>query len=77
MVEASPARRRAGNPYESWIAMYAGGDYQALARGAAARLDALGVSHGGDARFAALAADFAKAARLEAAFWQMGLDAGR
>jgi thiaminase/transcriptional activator TenA len=72
-IEASPTRRRDGNPYESWIAMYAGEDYQALARASAARLDALGLSHGGDARFAALAADFAKAARLEADFWQMGL----
>jgi thiaminase/transcriptional activator TenA len=74
-IEASPSRRRGGNPYDSWIAMYAGEEYQALARGAAARLDALGESHGGAARFAALSADFAKAARLEAAFWQMGLDA--
>ena len=76
-IEASPTRRRAGNPYESWIAMYAGAEYQALARGAAARLDALGESHGGAARFPHLAADFGKAARLEAAFWQMGLDAAR
>ena len=75
-IEASPTRRRDGNPYEGWIAMYAGAEYQALARGAAARLDALGESHGGAARFAGLAADFAKAARLEAAFWQMGLRAG-
>jgi thiaminase (transcriptional activator TenA) len=73
MIEASPIRSRDDNPYESWIAMYAGAEYQALARGAAARLDALGESHGGEARFASLSADFAKAARLEAAFWQMGL----
>ncbi len=76
-IEASPTRKRGGNAYESWIAMYAGAEYQALARASAARLDALGESHGGDARFTALAADFAKAARLEAAFWQMGLDASR
>ncbi|WP_308116440.1 TenA family protein [Falsiroseomonas oryziterrae] len=73
MIEASPTRSRDDNPYESWIAMYAGAEYQALARGAAARLDALGESHGGAARFASLSADFAKAARLEAEFWQMGL----
>jgi thiaminase (transcriptional activator TenA) len=35
----------------------------------------LGVSHGGEARFARLAADFAEAARLEQRFWQQGLDA--
>jgi thiaminase (transcriptional activator TenA) len=75
-IEASASRKRTGNPYESWIAMYAGAEYQALARGSAARLDALGESHGGAARFASLAADFAKAARLEAEFWQMGLRAG-
>ena len=75
-IEASPNRRRAGNPYESWIAMYAGAEYQALARSSAERLDRLGDSHGGAARFASLAADFAKAARLEADFWQMGLRAG-
>jgi thiaminase/transcriptional activator TenA len=74
-IEASPTRSRDDNPYESWIAMYAGEEYQALARGAAARLDALGESHGGAARFAALAADFGKAARLESDFWAMGLRA--
>jgi thiaminase/transcriptional activator TenA len=72
-IEASPVRSRDDNPYGSWIAMYAGEEYQALARGSAARLDALGESHGGAARFASLSADFAKAARLEADFWQMGL----
>jgi thiaminase/transcriptional activator TenA len=75
LIEASPKRLRSGNPYGSWIAMYAGVEYQSLARAAAARLDALGESHGGTARFAALSADFAKAARLEADFWQMGLRA--
>jgi thiaminase/transcriptional activator TenA len=74
-IEASRTRNRTANPYETWIAMYAGAEYQALARSSAARLDALGESHGGAARFASLSADFAKAARLEADFWQMGLDA--
>jgi len=73
LIEASPTRRRAGNPYESWIAMYAGAEYQALATAAAEGLDALGESHGGPARLPALTAHFAKAARLEADFWAMGL----
>jgi len=73
LIERSPVRCVADNPFESWIAMYAGPDYQAIARAAADRLDRLGESHGGAARFAALAADFAKASRLEADFWQMGL----
>lgn len=74
-ILADPARRTEGNPYQAWIDAYAGEDYQAMARAAAARIDALGVSHGGDARFARLAADFAEAARLEQRFWQQGLDA--
>lgn len=74
-IEAHPSRKRDGNPYESWIAAYASDRYQALARGSAARLDKLGVSHGGEARFASISHDFAEAARLEARFWQMGLNA--
>lgn len=76
-INAHPGRKRDGNPYESWIGTYASPGYQALASGAADRLDALGVSHGGEARFASLSATFSEAARLEAAFWQMGLEAGR
>lgn len=74
-IEADPARKRGGNPYESWIAAYAGEDYQALARAAALRIDALGESHGGVARLAALSGIFGEAARLEQRFWQQGLDA--
>ena len=74
-IEACAERRREGNPYETWIATYADPGYQALAKAAAARIDALGVSHGGAARFAMLAGIFSEAARLEARFWQQGLDA--
>lgn len=76
-IEAHPSRRRDGNPYESWIAMYAGEEYQSVARAAAARLDALGGTHGGAARLAALTRIFATGARLEADFWRMGLNAAR
>lgn len=72
-ILADPARMVAGNPYQSWIEMYASDDYQALARAAADRLDSLGDSHGGEARFATLARDFGEAARLEQRFWQQGL----
>ncbi len=75
-ILADPARKMEGNPYQSWIDTYADEGYQAMARAAAARIDALGVSHGGEARFARLSADFAEAARLEQRFWQQGLDAG-
>jgi thiaminase/transcriptional activator TenA len=74
-ILADPNRRTEGNPYQSWIEAYASEDYQALARGAAARIDALGESHGGGARFRMLAATFGEAARLEQRFWQQGLDA--
>jgi thiaminase/transcriptional activator TenA len=76
-ILADPARQVEGNAYQSWIDTYGAEDYQAMARAAAKRIDALGVSHGGDARFDRLAADFAEAARLEQRFWQQGLDAAR
>ncbi len=63
------------NPYQSWIDTYADPPYQAMAAASATRIDALGESHGGAARFATLSATFAEAARLEARFWQQGLDA--
>jgi thiaminase (transcriptional activator TenA) len=70
-----PATRLAGNRYREWIEMYAGSDYQALAREAVAALDELFERRGGEGRFASLAATFTTAARLEADFWQMGLEA--
>ena len=70
-VMADPARTPA---YQNWTDAYASPDYQAMARAAAARLDALGDSHGGEARFATLARDFRMAAQLESRFWQQGLD---
>ena len=64
-----------GNPYREWLEMYAGSDYQSLAREAEAALDNQLARRGGEGRFASLAANFALAAGLEADFWQMGLDA--
>jgi len=74
---ADPATRHHGNPYRSWLDMYAGADYQALAAEARGALDDLFARRGGAGRLPALAADFARACRLEAAFWQMGLDLSR
>jgi thiaminase/transcriptional activator TenA len=71
----APETRLAGNPYREWLEMYAGPDYQNLAKEAAAALDEQFARRGGEARFAALAANFTTAARLEADFWQMGLQA--
>jgi len=70
-----PATRLEGNSYREWLEMYAGSDYQELAREAAAALDEQFARRGGEGRFSSLAGAFAAAARLEADFWQMGLEA--
>ena len=72
-----PLTRLDRNPYREWLEMYAGAEYQELARDAAAALDEQFRRRGGEGRFPALAAAFATATRLEAAFWQMGLAAAR
>ena len=72
---ADPATKRDGNPYKSWLDMYAGAEYQALAEEAKAALDEQFARRGGEGRFASLAATFTAATRLEADFWQMGLAA--
>src|SRR6266851_5640224 len=61
---ADPATRHAGNPYRDWLEMYAGAEYQSLAREAAAALDEQFERRGGEGRFAGLAASFATATRL-------------
>ena len=50
-------------------------DYQSLAREAEGALDEQFARRGGEGRVASLVANFALATRLEAEFWQMGLDA--
>jgi len=71
------ATRIEGNRYREWLEMYAGAEYQDLAREAAKELDEQFARRGGEGRFRSLAATFATAARLEADFWQMGLEAMR
>ncbi|MCK6450812.1 MAG: thiaminase II [Alphaproteobacteria bacterium] len=72
---ADPATRRDGNPYREWIETYAGEDYQQVAAKAVAQLDRLEARRAGSGRFPALVKLFAGASKLEADFWQMGLDA--
>jgi thiaminase/transcriptional activator TenA len=72
---ADPATKLDGNPYKSWLDMYAGNEYQGLAGEAKAALDEQFSRRGGEGRFSSLAAAFTAATRLEADFWQMGLDA--
>jgi thiaminase (transcriptional activator TenA) len=70
---ADPETRLPGNRYREWLEMYAGDEYQALAREAVAALDEQFASRGGEGRFPTLAANFTAATRLEADFWEMGL----
>lgn len=74
-LAADPATRRDGNPYMPWIDMYAGEDYQPAARAHAATLDRLWLRRAGAQRLDDLTRIFEEATRLEADFWQMGLDA--
>ncbi len=64
----------AGHPYRDWIGEYAGAAYQQVAADARSHLDDLAARAMTERRFAELAALFAKASRLEAAFWQMALN---
>ncbi len=63
------------NPYRAWVEAYASDDYQAVAAREAEVLDSLMERRGGPGRIASLSATFGAATRLEADFWQMGLDA--
>jgi thiaminase/transcriptional activator TenA len=63
------------HPYREWIGEYAGEAFQQLAVGSRKLLDDLAERSMTERRFEELAALFGKASRLEADFWQMGLDA--
>lgn len=72
-LQAQPFTVTEGNPYAPWIAMYAGEEYQQAARAELEWLDER--LAGMDARrFEELVTVFREATRLEADFWQMGLD---
>jgi len=74
-LSAESKTRREGNPYASWIEMYAGDEYQGVARAHGEALDRLWQSRAGGERLDALKRNFEQATRLEVDFWQMGLDA--
>ncbi|WP_026791300.1 thiaminase II [Pleomorphomonas oryzae] len=73
-LAAIPGALANSNPYAPWITEYAGDGYQLMAVSTISHLDALSGGEVGPARFRQLASIFAQASRLEAAFWQMGLD---
>ena len=62
-----------GNPYKSWIEMYAGDDYRNVATEEVAYINALGAGLP-ERRVNELAATFRDATRLEIEFWEMGLN---
>ncbi|WP_127088977.1 TenA family protein [Aquabacter cavernae] len=62
------------HPYRDWIGEYAGDGYQQVAQAARRHLDHLAARAMTESRFADLASLFGAASRLEADFWQMGLD---
>jgi thiaminase/transcriptional activator TenA len=74
-LASEPATRRDGNPYESWIAMYSGDDYQEVVRNTATFIKGMAQRRGAEARIRSLTRTFGEATRLEAAFWQQGLEA--
>ncbi|GGO88771.1 hypothetical protein GCM10011348_45000 [Marinobacterium nitratireducens] len=62
-----------GNPYRSWIEMYASDEYQAVAAAEVELLEQL-CRDLPQSRLEELAGIFRTATRMEGAFWQMGLD---
>ncbi|MCP8689027.1 thiaminase II [Marinobacterium sedimentorum] len=62
-----------GNPYRAWIEMYASEEYQAVAAAEIRLLDELCAGMPAR-RLDELKKTFHTATRMEAAFWQMGLD---
>jgi len=73
-VARDPFATSDSNPYAVWIREYCGQAYQDVAAHAVRTLDDLAESHFSEARFADLSRVFSEATRLEADFWQMGLD---
>lgn len=65
------------HPYREWIGEYAGEAYQRVAAAARRHLGDLAARAMTERRFTELAALFGKASRLEADFWQIGLDAAQ
>lgn len=65
------------NPYAEWINEYASDGYQEVANGTIAYIAQLGEEMATEARYPRLKTLFASASRLEADFWQMGLNAAK
>ena len=70
---SQPFTKTAGNPYADWIEMYAGEEYQTAVASELAWLNQR-LSQVDETRLDRLSVVFRDATRLEADFWQMGLD---
>ncbi|MEL0553325.1 MULTISPECIES: TenA family protein [Enterobacteriaceae] len=70
-----PETRFTDNPYASWIRNYGDAGYLDGVTAAMGLLETLWQQRGAESRFAELSEIFATATRLEANFWQMGLNA--
>lgn len=66
-----------GNPYEAWIRNYESEEYLESVDSAIKSFDEIGKARGAEARMDELVSIFKTATRLEADFWQMGLNAVR
>lgn len=71
----TPQTRLDGNPFAPWIANYADPVYLDGVQNSLTLFETLAEERGGRRRFERLAVIFNTATRLEAAFWQMGLNA--
>jgi len=76
-LASSPDTNRSDNPYLPWIEMYSSDDYVSNAKRGLERLDRLFDARAGGGRFESLSKTFSQASRLEAGFWQMGLNAAK
>jgi thiaminase/transcriptional activator TenA len=77
---ADPHTVLEGNPYRDWIEMYGGEEFQEVSRAAMRQIDRVterrvGADPTRSPRWGDLRDIFTTAVQLEAAFWQMGLDA--
>lgn len=66
-----------GNPYEAWIRNYESEEYLESVDKAIKSFDEIGKARGSEARMDELVSIFNTATRLEADFWQMGLNAAK
>lgn len=75
LLSRAQAAQNADNPYKPWIEMYAGDEYQSVAREAAQFIEQLAIRRGAGARRESLERVFGDATRLEIAFWEQGMAA--